>query len=327
VFRDFIVSKIMSDLLAPFTLGTASASSPSSNLPDIDLDQASLPFLGSGTPFYQFYTDFLALYDAISFSHPIFAPLLLPPLALTYPIDYRQLLWADFAHVLCTVCTPVGQVVAGDLRDFLYPVEKGILGRLFRSLKSTRVLYALCASLSVTQPSPATIIGHISNPEATVASFVRTVQHPYEDLALRDAVWNFIAPAVDNEPALANLFVTGQFRVPNNNSKSQENVKSQGATDLLLQVHTQPSGGKRSSQVAELKGKDGGYTDGELDVNRSGPSGLPSRSRSKVVTRHPSAKRHAIFHAPPHSRCGITSILHLRQQLSHTIAEQLQTFL
>ncbi|KAG2140224.1 uncharacterized protein EDB93DRAFT_1209758 [Suillus bovinus] len=125
VFRDVIVSKLMSDLLAPFTLGAAAASPPSSKLPDIDLEQASLPFLGSGTPFYQFYTDFLALYDAISFSHPIFASLLLPPLALTYPIDYRRILWADFAHVLRTVRTPVDQVIAGDLRDFLYPVEKG----------------------------------------------------------------------------------------------------------------------------------------------------------------------------------------------------------
>ncbi|KAG2125791.1 hypothetical protein DEU56DRAFT_823777 [Suillus clintonianus] len=125
VFRDLIVSKSMSDLLAPFTLGAATASSPSSKLVDIDLEQASLPFLGSGTPFYQFYTDFLALYDAISFSHPTFASLLLPPLALTYPIDYRRLLWADFSHVLRTVRTPVDQVIAGDLRDFLYPVERG----------------------------------------------------------------------------------------------------------------------------------------------------------------------------------------------------------
>ncbi|KAG1877433.1 nucleoporin subcomplex protein binding to Pom34-domain-containing protein [Suillus subluteus] len=98
-------------------------------------------------------------------------------------------------------------------------------------LESIRVLYALCASLSATQPSPATIIGHLSNPEATVASFVRIVQHPYEDLALRNAVWNFIALAVDKEPALANLFVTGQFRVPNNKSRNKENAKSQGDDD------------------------------------------------------------------------------------------------
>jgi len=135
VFRDLIVSKLMSELLAPFTIGAASTSSLSSKLPDIDLEQASLPFLGSGTPFYQFYTDFLALYDAISFSHPIFASLLLPPLALTYPIDYRRILWADFAHVLRTVRTPVDQVIAGDLRDFLYPVEKGeMIGKYVGSL-------------------------------------------------------------------------------------------------------------------------------------------------------------------------------------------------
>ncbi|KAG2075187.1 hypothetical protein BDR04DRAFT_1092054 [Suillus decipiens] len=135
VFRDSIVSKLMSDLLTPFTLGATSASSPSSKLPDINLEQASLPFLGSGTPFYQFYTDFLALYDAISFSHPIFASLLLPPLALTYPIDYRRILWADFAHVLRTIRTPVDQVIAGDLRDFLYPVEKGeMIGHYVGSL-------------------------------------------------------------------------------------------------------------------------------------------------------------------------------------------------
>ena len=94
-------------------------------------------------------------------------------------------------------------------------------------LESIRVLYALCASLSVTQPSPATILGHLSNPEVTVASFVRIVQHPYEDLALRNAVWNFIALAVDKEPALANLFVTGQFRIPNNKGKGKQNTKSQ----------------------------------------------------------------------------------------------------
>jgi len=94
-------------------------------------------------------------------------------------------------------------------------------------LESIRVLYALCASLSVAQPSPATIIGHLSDPEATVASFVRIVQHPYEDLALRNAVWNFIALAVDKEPALANLFVTGQFRIPNKSGKSKQTTKSQ----------------------------------------------------------------------------------------------------
>ncbi|KAF9498863.1 hypothetical protein BDN71DRAFT_1384838 [Pleurotus eryngii] len=76
------------------------------------------------------------------------------------------------------------------------------------------VLYHLCTTLSVSQPSPPTIIGHLSNPEATVASLVRIIQHPYDDLNLRNAVWSFIALAVDKEPALASLFATGRFRAP-----------------------------------------------------------------------------------------------------------------
>ncbi|KAG1721875.1 hypothetical protein EDB19DRAFT_493581 [Suillus lakei] len=48
---------------------------------------------------------------------------------------------------------------------------------------------------------------------------------------------------------------------------------------------------KKKKSVAELKGKDGGYTDGELDANDSAPSGLPSRSQSEVATRRPSIKR------------------------------------
>lgn len=46
---------------------------------------------------------------------------------------------------------------------------------------------------------------------------------------------------------------------------------------------------KKKKSVAELKGKDGGYTDGELDAND--PSNLPSRSQSEVVPLRPSVKR------------------------------------
>ncbi|KAG6330320.1 hypothetical protein ID866_8769, partial [Astraeus odoratus] len=81
-------------------------------------------------------------------------------------------------------------------------------------LEAMKVLHALCASLSTAVPSPPTIVGHLANPEATVASLVRIVQHPYDELALRIAVWNFITLAVDKEPALSNLFVTGQFHIP-----------------------------------------------------------------------------------------------------------------
>ena len=81
-------------------------------------------------------------------------------------------------------------------------------------LEAMRVLYALCASLSSAQPSPPSIIGHLSDPEAMVDSLVQIIHHPYYDSALRVAVWHFIALAMDKEPALASLFVTGQFRLP-----------------------------------------------------------------------------------------------------------------
>ncbi|KAG1717720.1 uncharacterized protein EDB91DRAFT_1212236 [Suillus paluster] len=45
---------------------------------------------------------------------------------------------------------------------------------------------------------------------------------------------------------------------------------------------------KKKKSVAELKGKNGGHTDGELDASNSG---FPSRTQSEVVTQRPSAKR------------------------------------
>ncbi|KAI6095804.1 hypothetical protein F5141DRAFT_1265479 [Pisolithus sp. B1] len=61
---------------------------------------------------------------------------------------------------------------------------------------------------------PPTIVGHLTNPEATVASLVRIVRHSYDKLSLRFSVWNFITLAVYNEPALANLCVTWDFHIP-----------------------------------------------------------------------------------------------------------------
>ncbi|KAG6871920.1 hypothetical protein C0995_014834 [Termitomyces sp. Mi166 len=94
-------------------------------------------------------------------------------------------------------------------------------------VEAIRVLHALCKSLSVVQPSPPTIIGHLSNPEATVAALVRIVQHPYEDMVLRNAVWTFISLGVDKEPALAGLFVTGKFRTPGQDKGKGKAVEEQ----------------------------------------------------------------------------------------------------
>lgn len=109
-------------------------------------------------------------------------------------------------------------------------------------LEAMRVLYALCASFSSTQPTPPTVIGHLSDPEATVASLVQIIHHPYFDSALRIAVWRFIALAVDKEPALASLFVAGQFRLP-----SQIKGKSKAEDDGKLTTLENDGSAKRSA--------------------------------------------------------------------------------
>ncbi|TFK48807.1 hypothetical protein OE88DRAFT_1760352 [Heliocybe sulcata] len=120
VFRDGVVGSLMGDLLAPFSWSQSRASSG----PNETLERVSRRYLGPSTPFYQFYTDFLGLYDAISFSHHLFARLLLPPLSMRYAVDYRKLLWDDFNHTLRTIRAPVEDVLSEDLAEYLYPVEQ-----------------------------------------------------------------------------------------------------------------------------------------------------------------------------------------------------------
>ncbi|KAI0917629.1 hypothetical protein AcW1_007210 [Taiwanofungus camphoratus] len=138
VFRDSMVSQFMEDLLAPFGAATSLSSlavSPSPNTHE-SLEAVAARFLGPSTPFYQFYTDFVGLYDAISFSHPLFARLLLPPSSMRYPLDYRRYLWADYGHVLKTIRTPIESVITDSIGEYLWPVEADaqIIGAYVRAL-------------------------------------------------------------------------------------------------------------------------------------------------------------------------------------------------
>ncbi|KAL5519729.1 hypothetical protein ACEPAG_1389 [Sanghuangporus baumii] len=133
VFRDASVGRLMDELLRPYTLrGSRLTSCPSGS----DLEVVAKGFLGEGTPFFQFYTDFVALYDAISFSHTTFARLLLPPTSMSYAPDYRKLLWGDFGHTLRTIRTSIEDVPAVDIKQHFYPVEidAEILGWYLRAL-------------------------------------------------------------------------------------------------------------------------------------------------------------------------------------------------
>ena len=122
VFRDSIVGHFIEDLLHPYSLGSADSRAIYS-VQQEDLEKVASRFLGSSVPFFQFYTDFVALYDAISFSHPIFSLLLLPPTSMRYPLDYRKHLWCDFNHVIRTIRVSPLQVLSADVREYLYPIE------------------------------------------------------------------------------------------------------------------------------------------------------------------------------------------------------------
>jgi len=126
VFRDSVTGELMETLLLPLILSASpnglSASAPTDE--QDSLEMAAARFLGSGTPFFQFYTDFVALYDATSFGHELFATLLLPPLAQRYAPDYRKLLYDDTAHILGTVRTPAEHVIGETAGAFLWPAEQ-----------------------------------------------------------------------------------------------------------------------------------------------------------------------------------------------------------
>lgn len=119
VFRDKTVEALMEGLLEPYRLGSPNKPEP----PTADLEKVATRFLGTGTPFYQFYTDFVGLYDAISFSHPLFGLLLLPPISMQYAIDYRKLFWCDYPQILKTISIYPNQVLSSNLEEYLYPVE------------------------------------------------------------------------------------------------------------------------------------------------------------------------------------------------------------
>jgi hypothetical protein len=143
VFRDGIVERFMEDVLRPYVYGGGpdrlSTTVPSTK--HEDLEKVASLFLGASVPFYQYYTDFVALYDAISFSHPLFGRLLLPPTSMRYAPDYRRHLWCDFNHLVKTIRVLPEQVLSSDIREYLYPIETDpqILGSYLSSLLQGRL--------------------------------------------------------------------------------------------------------------------------------------------------------------------------------------------
>ncbi|KAG7444158.1 uncharacterized protein BT62DRAFT_952584 [Guyanagaster necrorhizus] len=133
VFRDPAVGYLMNELVSPYTVGMQPK--VKSTRQD-DLEAVAARFLGAGTPFYQYYTDFVALYDSISFAHPLFARLLLPPTSMNYAVDYRKHLWLDYGHLIKSIHVLLNEVISQDIREYLYPVEHSseMIGAYVRAL-------------------------------------------------------------------------------------------------------------------------------------------------------------------------------------------------
>ncbi|KAI9566216.1 hypothetical protein HD554DRAFT_2174673 [Boletus coccyginus] len=141
VFRDAGVEQLMTWLLEPFTVRGGAGLPHVVTSRACTLEDASAPYLGS-TPFYQFYTDLVALYGAVSFGHPTFAALMVTPLAMHYAVDYRRALWCGGDGVssspssgpgdgVRSVCIPIEDAVCtvgggGDPREYLCPIERDV---------------------------------------------------------------------------------------------------------------------------------------------------------------------------------------------------------
>lgn len=129
LFRDPFVDTSLTALLLPLSL----SSQPQPQLRILDNRPPAATIEGvsslvSSAPFYTLYTDLLGLYDSISLGHRTFAQLLLPPLAMSYPIDYRKLLWIDYSHLLRTIRINIGAAISdiegqGSTAGFYYPIE------------------------------------------------------------------------------------------------------------------------------------------------------------------------------------------------------------
>jgi hypothetical protein len=91
------------------------------------METVSKRFLGDDTPFFQFYTDFVGLFESISFSDPTFSQLVLPPMAMSYPVDYRKHVWVEQPTCLRIIRTKIGDVplesASKGMRAFHQPVE------------------------------------------------------------------------------------------------------------------------------------------------------------------------------------------------------------
>ncbi|BEI85183.1 hypothetical protein CcaverHIS002_0505840 [Cutaneotrichosporon cavernicola] len=128
VFRDDAVSSSLTAILDTTAIPSSGEVVPA------PLESAAR-FLGE-TPFFQFYQDLVALYEAVSFGDHNFSEVLLPPLAMNYPVDYRRLLWAESGALRSLRIDTGVPLECGTISTYFTPLEtdRGVLHSYARAL-------------------------------------------------------------------------------------------------------------------------------------------------------------------------------------------------
>lgn len=132
IFRDGVVSRLLSEMVAPCL-------HPAQGVPDTRLDQVAASVTPPGTTFFQIYSDFVHLFDAMSLGDTTFAQLVLVPLSQNYPVDYRQLVWSEQSSTLRSLQLNLDQVIleSGSIDSYFQPVEE-----------NADMLFAYCQALA-----------------------------------------------------------------------------------------------------------------------------------------------------------------------------------
>ena len=130
IFRDPAVSQLLRQSLAPCLR-------PAEQATAVRLDEIATSITPLDTTFFQIYSDFVQLFDAMSLSDLAFSQLLAVPLSQAYPIDYRRLVWSEQSSVLKSVRLEINQVLfEGHTLQAYYKPEEEDPDMLFAYLQA-----------------------------------------------------------------------------------------------------------------------------------------------------------------------------------------------
>ena len=127
LFRHPAVQHSIAKLLDSVSIGSSTVSSHSSTAsgpPPLEAAHSA----ASSAPLFQLFSDLAGLYAAISLGDASFSRVLLPFLRTAFAVDYRRLLWVDYADSLRAITTPATSAASDapglGLGAWLEPVEE-----------------------------------------------------------------------------------------------------------------------------------------------------------------------------------------------------------